>query len=109
MKVKLFVLYANTIKMPRILNSNELEIVKILKEKAIQESRHNTNILNFNEKKEEIDFYSKTFATILVNKIKNEFGVSIFIELKESEQDYYEFLFNDAYNELINIDRLQII
>ena len=56
------------------------------------------------KKKEEIEF-----ATILVNKIKNEFGVSIFIELKESEQDYYEFLFNDAYNELIHIDRLQII
>lgn len=109
MKVKLFVLYANTIKMPRILNSDELEIVTILKEKAIQESRHNTNTLNFNEKKEEIEFYSKTFATILVNKIKNEFGISIFIDLKESEQDYYEFLFNDAYNELIHIDRLQII
>lgn len=97
--------------MPRTLTTDELEIVKILKKEAIQESRHNTNTLNFNEKKEEIEFYSKTFATILVNKIKNEFGISIFIDLKESEQDYYEFLFNDAYNELIHIDidRLQII
>ena len=95
--------------MPRTLTTDELKIVTILKKEAIQESRHNTNIINFNEKKEEIEFYSKTFATILVNKIKNEFGVSIFIELKESEQDYYEFLFNDAYNELIHIDRLQII
>lgn len=95
--------------MPRTLTTDELKIVTILKEKAIQEARHNTNILNFNEKKEEIDFYSKTFATILINKIKNEFGVSIFIDLKESEQDYYEFLFNDAYNELIHVDRLQII
>lgn len=95
--------------MPRTLTTDELKIVTILKKEAIQESRHNTNIINFNEKKEEIEFYSETFATILVNKIKNEFGVSIFIELKESEQDYYEFLFNDAYNELIHIDRLQII
>ena len=89
--------------MPRTLSEDELKVVKILKEEAIQESRYNTDTLNFNRKKEKIDFYSKTFATLLVNKIKNEFGVSIFIDLKESEQDYYEFLFNDANNELNRI------
>ena len=51
MKVKLFVLYTTIIKMPRTLTTDELKIVTILKKEAIQESRHNTNIINFNEKK----------------------------------------------------------
>jgi len=95
--------------MQRNLNTDEIEIVTILKKEAMQEALHNTITQNFNETKEKIDFYSKTFARILVNKIKDEFGTSIFIELKVSEEYYYACLFKDAYNtynELIHIDRL---
>ena len=77
----------------------EAEELEILKEEAINESISYTSKENFDNKKDMIDIYSKTFATIFINKIKNKFGDRIFSDMEVSEQKYHEKLYEEVYKD----------